>query len=353
VPDPRWQRGWQAARLWSAALKACAGLVLRGRRLANGRWAMPLRVSVAVVLLGLVFFRNNLWNLPAEVGRVDAPLLAAMFGCSYVAWLINTYRWQRILAAFRVRYDFRELFRLNLAGVFYGLALPGQISGEVLKALRLADRSSQRHVVYVSIFLDRVYGLIGLALLGCVALVLDPPQPEWLGRSPSMVVLVAVVLAGVGVLVLPWLSVPLSRIVPSTHSTIYGLAAVLISLTRPGGATPPASTLVVGCGLGLVAQALIAAIHWGVALALGLSLSPLALTWILALGTIVGLLPVSFGGLGVREATYVGLLSLFGVSAGPALALSLMMFMILVALGLTGGILDLLAGDVHSQPEML
>jgi uncharacterized membrane protein YbhN (UPF0104 family) len=307
------------------------------------RWSTPIRLTVTVVLLTVVVVRNNIWSLPGEIGRANAPLLAVMLVGSYVAWLVNTLRWQRILAAFQLHFAFSELFRLNLAGVFYSLSLPGQVSGEVVKALRIAGRTNQRRLVYISIFHDRVYGLIGLALLGCIALALAPPQFDWPGSSLSMLVLLVVMLVGLGVVLLPWLS----KLTRSGRPT-DGRLGLLIRPRAADGSEPPFSMLAVGCALGLTAQALTAGIQWGVASALGLSVSPLALTWILALGTIVGMFPISFAGLGVREATYVGLLSLFGVSAGPALALSLTMFAILIVLGLTGGILDLLARGAPS-----
>jgi len=310
-------------------------------------------VLITVALLGLVFVSNGLSSLPEEIGRANVPLLIAMLGCSYVAWIVNTYRWQRILAGFRVTFGFAELFRLNLSGVFYGLALPGQVSGEIVKALRLGGRIGQRRIIYLSIFLDRVYGLIGLALLGYVALVLEPPQPDWSGRNPAILALGVVSFAGIFIVMLPWLCRVPGLLTSRGNHTIFGkLEARVLSLTTADGCVPPVTTLAVGCALGLMAQGLTAVIHWGVALALGLTVSPLALTWILALGTILGMFPISFAGLGVREATYVGLLALFGVSAGAALTLSLTMFAILVALGLTGGALDLFLRDPRASADV-
>jgi uncharacterized membrane protein YbhN (UPF0104 family) len=302
---------------------------------------------ITLVLLALVLLRTDVRSFPDAMGRANIPLLATMLAATYVAWLVNTLRWQRILAGFQMPYAFSELFRLNLAGVFYGLALPGQVSGEVLKALRIAGGTNQRRVVYTSIFLDRVYGLIGLALLGCIALAAAPPQHEWPGSNISMAVLMLATLTGIALVALPWLSTltgsgKLRR--ASFEGSIFGW---LLYPRTADGRRPPISMVAFGCSLGLAAQALTTAIHWGVALALGLSISPLALTWIVALGTIIGMFPISLAGLGVREATYVGLLSLFGVSAGSALALSLTMFAILVVLGLTGGVLDLLR---HQPP---
>jgi uncharacterized membrane protein YbhN (UPF0104 family) len=337
TPDAQFKRERPIPRLIRTASE-------RGRRLFRGRWSLPLRLAITAGLLGLVVIRSDLWSLPADLSGINLPLLAAMLACSYAVWIVNTYRWQRILAGYDLPYRFGELFRLNLASVLYGLALPGQISGEVVKALRLPCQAQDRTSVYMSVFFDRVYGVIGLAVLGYITLALEPPPAPWVGQGPSLVVLATMALTGLGVLTVPWHSEPLARVFGKANPKWTAAGAKLLNLASAGRRSPPV-TFTVGCALGLAPQVLTAAIHWGVAVALGLSISPLALTWIMAMATIFGMFPISLAGLGVREATYVGLLSLFGVPTGPALALSLGMFAILIALGLTGGLLDLLLSD--------
>jgi len=63
--------------------------------------------------------------------------------------------------------------------------------------------------------------------------------------------------------------------------------------------------------------------------------------WFLAwpLAKLVALLPVSLGGLGVREVALAGLLQPFGVPAALAVAQSLLWETILVAGGLTAGLI--------------
>jgi uncharacterized membrane protein YbhN (UPF0104 family) len=60
--------------------------------------------------------------------------------------------------------------------------------------------------------------------------------------------------------------------------------------------------------------------------------------------TAVVLLLPAFGGLGVREMSYVGLFGSAGVPQAIALALSLGVYMITVATGLVGGVIYLTGG---------
>jgi uncharacterized membrane protein YbhN (UPF0104 family) len=86
-------------------------------------------------------------------------------------------------------------------------------------------------------------------------------------------------------------------------------------------------------------------IGWNVALAQGLGLHvPLVNFLIFVPLTAVALLLPAFGGLGVRELTYVGLFGSAGVPQASALALSLGVYLITVATGLVGGVVYLIGG---------
>ncbi len=86
-------------------------------------------------------------------------------------------------------------------------------------------------------------------------------------------------------------------------------------------------------------------IGWNVAIGWGLGLRlPLAVYFALVPLTAVALLLPAFGGLGVRELSYVGLFGSAGVPQAIALALSLGVYIITVATGLIGGVLYLTQG---------
>jgi hypothetical protein len=73
--------------------------------------------------------------------------------------------------------------------------------------------------------------------------------------------------------------------------------------------------------------------------ALGLELGLLEIAWVRSAALVVGLLPVTVGGLGLREGTVVALLAVFGVSSADALSLSLLAFTVTVlGVGVVGGL---------------
>lgn len=83
-----------------------------------------------------------------------------------------------------------------------------------------------------------------------------------------------------------------------------------------------------------------------IGMGLNLQIHPLYLILIPPLGTVVGLIPISVGGLGNRDATLVYILSLLGVSAEEAISLSLLGYTI-------GGIIPAILGSFFTLQKGL
>ena len=76
--------------------------------------------------------------------------------------------------------------------------------------------------------------------------------------------------------------------------------------------------------------------------AYGLGFGVLAVAWIRSLTMIVLLLPVTVGNIGIREASFVTCMQLYGVSGSQAMVVGLTISAIQLFNGFIGAILDLL-----------
>ena len=86
-------------------------------------------------------------------------------------------------------------------------------------------------------------------------------------------------------------------------------------------------------------------IAWNVLIGIGLGVqAPVALYFVIVPLTSAALLLPAFGGLGVREISYVALLGAAGVPESTALAFSLSVYAITVVTGLVGGLMYLGVG---------
>jgi len=81
------------------------------------------------------------------------------------------------------------------------------------------------------------------------------------------------------------------------------------------------------------------------ALSIGLNLSFLDLGWIRSFIVIITMLPISFSGIGVREASLIVLLQPYSVSSSDAVALSFLLLGKIILFGTIGALLE--ARDIY------
>lgn len=305
---------------------------------------LVFRLVIMASLLVIEVSRINVTNFERVLQSVKLLPLLMSVGFVYVAWLVNSYKWQRLLQAAGTKRSVGELFQLNLIAVFYGLALPGQLSGEVIKAIRLGERSERRGVVYASVWLDRLTGLVGLVVIGLAGLGIGP----WPARPFWGLDLILAGLAGVLVLCSVVLVLPKIQVADIGKGPLDGQLTILARLEAwrqrliaSTGLDLSVGSICVAIALATAFQALNVMANWSSSLALGLSISPLTLGWVIPVFALLQLLPISIGGIGVRDVTFVTLLGLYNVAVQQALALSLIALGQLVLLGVTGWVLDL------------
>ena len=198
-----------------------------------------------------------------------------------------------------------------------------------------------------SVVLDRYLGLIALLGMGVFAGLLRPDL------APGYVLVALAAL----------LAAACSRPCFSRgHGGRAGPAATACraQITR-GSRLPDLSASLSGYGREVLARAVaisvlfnLMQIAWNVLIGIGLGVqAPVALYFVIVPLTSAALLLPAFGGLGVRETSYVALLGAAGVPESTALAFSLSIYAITVATGLVGGLMYLGVGLRRAQRKEL
>lgn len=295
-----------------------------------------MQVGFSAVLLVIVVRQISWAELRAAFLRMDLVWLGVAWGLFLCGVAVRAVRWQVLLDDLGLHRRLRELTLWYFIASFFNVLLPTGFGGDAVRVLGLGQDTRQMGPVLNSVVVDRYLGLMALLAMGLAAGLLRPAL-----AATAVVALIAVLLvAGVfaaWLLSRPWWarwagqSGTFPRLV-----RLAGIPRVATALTQYH-----ARTIVRALAISLVFNLLL--IGWNVALGVGLGLRlPLVLYFIFVPLTSVVLLLPAFGGLGVREMTYVTLLGSVGVAPASALALSLGVYAITVATGLVGGALYLL-----------
>ncbi len=308
-----------------------------------------IRAAISVTLLAFLLANVDIGQVLVPLSTASVPWLALALASALAAWVINTAKWSVLLAALERRLSYFYLLALNFVGMFYSMVLPGQIGGEVVKGIRLARYGVAPSDAALSIAADRLTGLIGLALLGVAGVLLAETVPA----SQAMLILASGVVATAGALLLlgRLRSPSPARANEAGEPTVQGRIRSGMEAAWTTWAAYARSPALLGMVIlqAVTFQALVTLSNYLVARSVGVEISIVALAWIVSAVSLVHLLPISLAGLGVREGAYVMLLQQYGVPPAEGLALSLAVFLVILAQALLGGALELFWSGLEPQ----
>ena len=128
----------------------------------------------------------------------------------------------------------------------------------------------------------------------------------------------------------------------------FRLLRKLVGIRRAVRATASRPSRLVGALLlGMALQSLLVVLNWRLGVAIGIDIPLYVWFFVWPLAKISGLLPVTQGGIGVREAAQAALFAPFGVSAVMAVATGLVFEVVIISGGLLGGVLAMLLGRMR------
>ncbi len=296
-------------------------------------WRKPLaRAVTSLLILGALFTQLPLAELGQTFSHISFTLWGLIIGVFVLGHLIGAAKWNVLINIGTGGFSYLPTVRCYFAGLFANLFLPSIAGGDVVRAgLAIRQNSREKEAVVLGSLLDRFLDMIALALLILFGAVFSPLGLE--GKELTGLIWMCMLLAGLLVCVLLFMAVPLPSNLPAG---LTALVERIRNILRQLFARPQKAAL--GLCLALLIQSAFVMINAFLGQQIGLDL-PLAV-WFLAwpLAKLTAALPISLGGLGVREAALSVFLGKFGVSMASAVSLGLMWQAVLISGGLLGGV---------------
>jgi glycosyltransferase 2 family protein len=301
-------------------------------------WIVRLLLS-AVVLTAVVAVlpREDLWAAMRAVppGRWLLVLLGFLLG-----HVVTAFKW-RVLMGGGQRIPPRLWLRAHFSGLIANLWLPTVAGGDVVRAALVMRHVESPQRVAVASVVDRVIDTGALLILAVTGLLWS--HTAWTLARPVLIGVAAVAAVGTAV------AIPLLFWLRKRHATagLPGrLAQAVVAMSREP--LRPAAALVMSV---LMQGNFILLSSWlGDAAGVRAPFAAWLVAWPLA--KLTALLPVSLGGLGVREAALVVFMRPFGAAPAAVLAAGILWQGVLVTSGLVGWVvLHLYPDDVAVATE--
>ena len=291
-----------------------------------------LRAAGTLALMALTL-RNVDWGqLRLLFETVDWSWWGASLALGLGVQCLAAIRWAALARPIGFHEPLTVFIRRFFEGQFFSLCLPTSIGGDVVKAYRMAATTRGRVLAGCTILADRLAGLAALGVIAVTALI----------RNQASLPLFTTLL--VGALLLAAVLLPATFIISRLdriagflpdHPALRGMVAGLLPYQRRPRLIASAIlwSLLVQMGGALVVDAVGRSLGTDLPVSFWFAAVPLV--------SLAMVLPISIGGVGIREGGLAVLLAPYGVSSEKAVAIGLLWFLVTIVCGLVGGVMFL------------
>lgn len=307
-----------------------------------------IKYLIAFSIIGWLI-SNNYHAFVKVIKEIDIFWLVLAILAYVLVMIGQAWRWYLLLKVQGIMVSFFETFSLTMQGVFFSLVIPGgAIGGDLVRTTFLISRTPKGNKLAATstVFMDRFMGMFAQFILSIVFAIPFIPQIIRMDDAPKLTVILILVVSVLGLIAgfclilhrqlekFPGISTLIKftdKMTKGFLSDAFEILDVYHSEKKVMLYCIIISMIFVQLGISFILFLVAKGIHCA-----SITLIPLILS--IALGNTAGLLPITPGGLGTRDAVVKGTLTAGGFSHGDAIAIPLLFSIIMLAVSISGGL---------------
>lgn len=296
-----------------------------------------LKVLVSGFLVWFLLNRIGIENIGRTIARANAAWLLGgvlLFAASHI---LGSAQWQMLLYAEGIFIPYRKCLSIYFVGSFFNNFLVGHIGGDVFRIYDVRRISKRGTAAVSAVFLDR---FVGLLTMSGIAVASIPFAFSGKAFGSFLWICFAVLISGWCFSLLFLFRKPFARrfawIIPFLlPRRIETKAREVYNRVHRFGEEKALLCRVVL--LSTVVQAARIFTHYLLARALGIGIGPAVYFLVIPIVAMAASLPISLGGIGLREQTGALLLGAAGVAAAQAVSVEFLAYLTAIFTSLPGG----------------
>jgi len=285
-----------------------------------------VKLAVSLGLLWYLIRHINLLTLWQTISKAQIKWVFLAFLCYVVFQMISTLRWQVISYCLGFRKSYLYFLKLYFINQYFNAFLPGLLGGDIIRMGYLLKDGASKTAATLSVFYDRAFGFLGALVLIIITV---PLKGSFL---PSGLRHWLLLVTASGICASLFLVFIKSRFKRLQDQSVWSLATEVFTF----------KAFLALFALGLLVQTLYSVHIFFLGQGLGITLPFSCYLIMVPVMGILASMPVSLGGIGVREGTFVYFLKLLGYGAEYGLALGLLVYGVSLLGGLIGGVVYLM-----------
>jgi uncharacterized protein (TIRG00374 family) len=250
--------------------------------------------------------------------------------------VIATIRWRFFLP----EKSFAELFKLNLIGIYYSFILPSSVTGDVAKVLQIQEPTKGKTNIVAGLIIDRLIGFLSMTLLLIPAIILSKVAIFYplLYYVIALAVLLLLTLLSFYFKLASTIFEALTKRLKIKPGKINLLISKCAELTLDIETLMKENKQLIYVFIfASIFQVIFSASFLVTDIIFNFHLSFWHYALFASMMQIIVLLPLSIGGVGLKDVSLVALFSLAGIDSSSALSASLIgypIFLLIVLIGL-------------------
>ncbi|MFH1450567.1 MAG: lysylphosphatidylglycerol synthase transmembrane domain-containing protein [archaeon] len=296
-----------------------------------------------ILLFVFILYRVGLSSIWENLKTINLFYFGISIAILVPLLFLKAYKWGRILQSFGFSYSLLESFKVLLISYYVGSITPARL-GDFSRALYLKEHQIPLTKAFSSVLIDRIFDL-GILILMAGASVFVFANVFSLAYSNLFLILLLALIFATGVLLILkknlmrkllrpffYMAIPekyqqkLINVFDDFYGSILSFSKSLPALFFLSGLTV------------LTWFVSFLSIYF-VALSIGLNLNFFILVLILPFTTLVESLPISFSGIGTRDAVLIFMLSFLSIPASQAVSFSVLILVLNYVMNFFGAIL--------------
>ena len=328
------------------------------------RLGLILQVLVSVLVIAWLSRIVDWGEVWQKMRSMDPGWIFLGIICFIPVLLIVSFRWRMLLAVHGIHLRFWRVLELTMIGQFFGTIGLGTTGGDVAKVFYAARAvPTQRAAAAFTIIVDRVIGLMALLLFGGALalsqskllysskLALTPglPDPKWV-TSLFFLFAIGGIGAGIAATLGPYvMAMPKLRDLAKRLPFLSRGASIFRAYEVTASAV---GTNILALIISIPSHVCITIMGYCVIRAMAIPIDdPMPLFAMIAMVNMLVALPISVGGIGVRESLFIAYLGLLGIDKSHATAFSITCFVMNLFWCLAGGpFYFLYRHETHTPP---
>jgi uncharacterized protein (TIRG00374 family) len=305
---------------------------------------LKLLLSIAIIIY-ILYSYINVDELFLSLQNINILILPLLIILPYLTRFTVAYQTKIALLPFQIWISTYNVFKIQLIATLYGIVLPGSIVGGGVSWYLLSKDNGRRAEVASMLVYLRIINLMTLLPLALIGIYLEPQLKSYHLESSVLVLLLLLAFMLVPFFIHPiasrlesWLNI-LIRLVP-----VKSLSKRLLEANRNvWNAIKITGRMPISLQTQIIAWSIISQILAIMAMNLALitvniEVPLLTATWLVALLTLISMLPITIAGIGVRDFSLIVILDKF-YAIPPELAILLSTLLLFINVIFFGAIL--------------